>query len=138
TPLRGVDLTLEAGRTLGIVGESGSGKTMTSLAIMGLLPGNGRVTSGRSEFDGTDLVSVDESRARRRRGRAIGTIVHDPMTSLHPTMTIGEQVSEGARVHERLSKRDAHTRAVEILDRVGMPRPQSIARDYPHQLSGGM
>ena len=138
TPLRGVDLTLEAGRTLGIVGESGSGKTMTSLAIMGLLPGNGRVTSGRIEFDGTDLVSVDESRARRRRGRDIGMIFQDPMTSLNPTMTIGEQVSEGARVHERLSKRDAHTRAVEILDRVGMPRPQSIARDYPHQLSGGM
>src|SRR5699024_3936503 len=85
-----------------------------------------------------DLVSVDESRARRRRGRDIGMIFQDPMTSLNPTMTIGEQVSEGARVHERLSKRDAHTRAVEILDRVGMPRPQSIARDYPHQLSGGM
>lgn len=138
TPLRGVDLTLEAGRTIGIVGESGSGKTMTSLAIMGLLPGNGRVTSGSIEFDGTDLAAVGEDHARRRRGSDIGMIFQDPMTSLNPTMTIGEQVSEGARVHERLSKRAAHARAVEILDRVGMPRPQSIARDYPHQLSGGM
>ncbi|MDN5686437.1 MAG: ABC transporter ATP-binding protein [Brachybacterium sp.] len=137
-PLRGVDLSLEAGRTIGIVGESGSGKTMTSLAIMGLLPGTGRVTAGSIEFDGTDLMAAGAHEARRRRGSDIGMIFQDPMSSLNPTMTIGEQVGEGARFHERLSRRDARDRAVEILDRVGMPRPESIARDYPHQLSGGM
>ena len=138
TPLRGVDLTLEAGRTLGIVGESGSGKTMTALAIMGLLPGNGRVTGGSVMFNEKDLVGCTADEARRLRGSEIGMIFQDPMTSLNPTMTIGDQIGEGARYHEKLSRSDARDRAVEILARVGMPRPQAIASDYPHQLSGGM
>lgn len=138
TPLRGVDFSLEAGRTLGVVGESGSGKTMTALAIMGLLPANGRVSAGSIDFDGTDLVSISEAEARKRRGTDVGMIFQDPMTSLNPTMQIGEQIGEGLIVHGRCSKAEARGRAIEILDRVGMPRPRSIAKDFPHQLSGGM
>lgn len=138
TPLRGVDLTVRAGRMLGVVGESGSGKTMTALAVMGLLPGNGRVSSGSIRFDGVDLTAVSGRESRRRRGTEIGMIFQDPMTSLNPTMTIGAQVSEGAMIHEGLSRRDARTRAVDILRRVGMPRADRIVDDFPHQLSGGM
>ena len=138
TPLRGVDFTLQQGRTLGIVGESGSGKTMTALAIMGLLPANGRINRGSIEFDGTDLVSVSEKDARRRRGTDLGMIFQDPMTSLNPTMQIGDQIGEGLIVHRGMSRKDARGRAIEILQRVGMPRPDRIASDFPHQLSGGM
>lgn len=138
TPLRGVNLTLRQGRTLGIVGESGSGKTMTALALMGLLPANGRISRGSIEFDGVDLVSATPKQARRRRGTDLGMIFQDPMTSLNPTMQIGDQIGEGLIVHQRLGRKEARRRAIEILERVGMPRPDRIAADYPHQLSGGM
>lgn len=138
TPLRGVDLSVGRGQTLGLVGESGSGKTMTALSIMGLLPGAGQVSGGSMVFDGTNLALVADDEARRRRGTDIGMIFQDPMTSLNPTMPIGVQVSESLVVHERMGKKDAATRAIDILQRVGMPRPERIAKDYPHQLSGGM
>lgn len=138
SPLRGVDLDVRAGETLGIVGESGSGKTMTALAIMGLLPGNGRVADGSIVFDGQDLVTADPADVRRLRGTEMGMIFQDPMTSLNPTMTIGNQIGESLRVHKGASKAEARDRAIEIMRRVGMPRADKICDDYPHQLSGGM
>ena len=132
TPLRGVNLSVESGRTLGIVGESGSGKTMTALAIMGLLPATGRISQGSIRFDGADLVSMSEKEARRRRGTDLGMVFQDPMTSLNPTMSIGDQIGEGLIVHQRMTRKDARVRAIEILQRVGMPRPDRIASDFPH------
>ncbi|EEH64099.1 putative phosphonate C-P lyase system protein PhnK [Gleimia coleocanis DSM 15436] len=138
TPLNGVNLDVYAGQTLGIVGESGSGKTMTALAVMGLLPGNGFVESGDIYFDGTNLVKAKPADVRRLRGTEMGMIFQDPMTSLNPTMTIGAQIGESLLVHKGYSKKDAKMAAIDIMRRVGMPRAEKIADDYPHQLSGGM
>ena len=136
--LSGVDLHVNAGETLGIVGESGSGKTMTALSLMGLLPQGGRVSSGQIILDGQDLTKLSLREKRKLRGTKVGMIFQDPLTSLNPTMKIGLQVCEPLRVHEKLSKKEALERAVEILKRVGMPRPEVIINNYPHQLSGGM
>ena len=136
--LSGVDLHVNAGETLGIVGESGSGKTMTALSLMGLLPQGGRVSSGQLILDGQDLTKLSLREKRKLRGTKVGMIFQDPLTSLNPTMKIGLQVCEPLRVHEKLSKRAALARAVEILKRVGMPRPEVVINNYPHQLSGGM
>ena len=136
--LSGVDLHVNPGETLGIVGESGSGKTMTALSLMGLLPQGGRVSSGSIILDGQDLTKMSLREKRRLRGTKVGMIFQDPLTSLNPTMKIGLQVCEPLRVHKKLSKKDALERAVEILRRVGMPRPEIVINNYPHQLSGGM
>ena len=136
--LSGVDLHVNAGETLGIVGESGSGKTMTALSLMGLLPQGGRVSSGQLILDGQDLTKLSLREKRKLRGTKVGMIFQDPLTSLNPTMKIGLQVCEPLRVHEKLSKKEALERAVEILKRVGMPRPEVVINNYPHQLSGGM
>ena len=136
--LSGVDLHVNAGETLGIVGESGSGKTMTALSLMGLLPQGGRVSSGQIILDGQDLTKLSLREKRKLRGTKVGIIFQDPLTSLNPTMKIGLQVCEPLRVHEKLSKKEALERAVEILKRVGMPRPEVVINNYPHQLSGGM
>ena len=136
--LSGVDLHVNAGETLGIVGESGSGKTMTALSLMGLLPQGGRVSSGQIILDGQDLTKLSLREKRKLRGTKVGMIFQDPLTSLNPTMKIGLQVCEPLRVHEKLSKKEALARAVEILKRVGMPRPEVVINNYPHQLSGGM
>ena len=136
--LSGVDLHVNPGETLGIVGESGSGKTMTALSLMGLLPQGGKVSSGSIILDGQDLTKLPLSQKRKLRGTKVGMIFQDPLTSLNPTMKIGLQVCEPLRVHEKLSKRAALARAVEILKRVGMPRPEVVINNYPHQLSGGM
>ena len=136
--LSGVDLHVNPGETLGIVGESGSGKTMTALSLMGLLPQGGKVSSGSIILDGQDLTQLPLKEKRKLRGTKVGMIFQDPLTSLNPTMKIGLQVCEPLRVHEKLSKREALTRAVEILKRVGMPRPEVVINNYPHQLSGGM
>ena len=136
--LSGVDLHVNAGETLGIVGESGSGKTMTALSLMGLLPQGGRVSSGQLILDGQDLTKLSLREKRKLRGTKVGMIFQDPLTSLNPTMKIGLQVCEPLRVHEKLSKKEALARAVEILKRVGMPRPEVVINNYPHQLSGGM
>ena len=136
--LSGVDLHVNPGETLGIVGESGSGKTMTALSLMGLLPQGGRVSSGSIILDGQDLTQLPLKEKRKLRGTKVGMIFQDPLTSLNPTMKIGLQVCEPLRVHEKMSKKDALERAVEILKRVGMPRPEVVINNYPHQLSGGM
>ncbi|QWW20508.1 ABC transporter ATP-binding protein [Schaalia sp. 19OD2882] len=136
--LAGVNLTVEAGQTLGIVGESGSGKTMTALSVMGLLPQGGAVTSGAILLGGQDLTALPRVDVRRLRGTRIGMIFQDPLTSLNPTMRIGVQVAESLRIHEGMAPAAARARTVEILERVGMPRPEAVADSYPHQLSGGM
>ena len=136
--LSGVDLHVNPGETLGIVGESGSGKTMTALSLMGLLPQGGRVSSGSIYLDGQDLTKMPLHTKRKLRGTKVGMIFQDPLTSLNPTMKIGLQVCEPLRVHKKMSKKDALERAVEILKRVGMPRPEIVINNYPHQLSGGM
>ena len=136
--LSGVDLHVNPGETLGIVGESGSGKTMTALSLMGLLPQGGKLSSGSIILDGQDLTQLPLKEKRKLRGTKVGMIFQDPLTSLNPTMKIGLQVCEPLRVHEGLSKKEALERAVEILKRVGMPRPEVVINNYPHQLSGGM
>jgi peptide/nickel transport system ATP-binding protein len=134
----GVSLTVAPGECLGIVGESGSGKTMTALSIMRLLPGGGEVTGGRIVVDGTDVVALSETGMEDVRGNLIGMIFQDPLTSLNPTMSIGDQIAESVRLHRGASKAAALERAVEVLGLVGMPRPAERVSQYPHQLSGGM
>lgn len=138
SPLNHLGLTIGYGETVGVVGESGCGKTMTALSIMGLLPGEGRVSEGSIHFEGRDLTAVGAEEVRRVRGTRIGMIFQDPLTSLNPTMRIGDQVAEPLIVHEQTAKAEARERAIDILLRVGMPRPQTVIDEYPHQLSGGM
>ena len=136
--LDGVSLRVLPGETLGVVGESGSGKTMTALSIMGLLPSGGRVSRGEIIFEGRDLRSLPADEVRRTRGVRMGMVFQDPLTSLNPTMRIGAQVAEPLRVHEKVGRAEARERAVAMLGRVGMPRPDKIVDSYPHELSGGM
>ncbi|HXT90763.1 MAG TPA: ABC transporter ATP-binding protein, partial [Trebonia sp.] len=134
----GVSLTVDPGECLGIVGESGSGKTMTALSVMRLLPSGGSVVGGRIVVDGVDVAGLSEPKMEDVRGNLIGMIFQDPLTSLNPTMTIGEQIAESVRLHRGASKAAAMSRAVEVLGLVGMPRPRERVGNYPHQLSGGM
>jgi len=135
----GVDLHLNEGDTLGIAGESGCGKTVLALSVMRLIPRPpGRIVSGRILFEGQDLLGLPEEEMRRVRGKRISMIFQEPMTSLNPVFRIGDQVAETLRLHEGLSAAEAHERAVEMLRMVGIPAPEARARDYPHQLSGGM
>ncbi|HEX4292128.1 MAG TPA: ABC transporter ATP-binding protein [Trebonia sp.] len=129
---------MNPGECLGIVGESGSGKTMTALSIMRLLPTGGSVVGGSIVLDGKDLATLSESGMEDVRGNLIGMIFQDPLTSLNPTMTIGDQIAESVRLHRGASREAAQARAVEVLDLVGMPRPAERVGNYPHQLSGGM
>ncbi|WP_417597330.1 ABC transporter ATP-binding protein [Pararhodobacter oceanensis] len=135
----GVSFQLEAGKTLALVGESGSGKSVTSLSIMRLLQkGVGRVAGGRILFEGRDLAALTEPEMRRVRGKDIAMVFQEPMTSLTPVYTVGDQIAEAIMAHEPISKRAARARAVELLETVGIPEPATRARAYPHQLSGGM
>jgi peptide/nickel transport system ATP-binding protein len=134
----GVSLSVAPGECLGIVGESGSGKTMTALSIMRLLPGGGEVVGGRIVVDGIDVASLSEEGMEDVRGNLIGMIFQDPLTSLNPTMSIGDQIAESVRLHRGASKAAALERAVEVLGLVGMPRPAERVSQFPHQLSGGM
>ena len=134
----GVSLSVDRGQCLGIVGESGSGKTMTAMSVMRLLPHGGHIVDGQIVLDNRDLVQLDDDHMRKIRGNEIGMIFQDPMTSLNPTMTVGDQISETVLLHRGASRQEAHARAVEVLDLVGMPSPERRALDYPHQLSGGM
>jgi peptide/nickel transport system ATP-binding protein len=136
--LDGVNLTVEAGQCLGIVGESGSGKTMTALSIMQLLPPGGHITGGQIRLDGKVISTLDDNAMRHVRGNEIGMIFQDPMTSLNPTMTIGDQIAETVLLHRGVGKHAALERAVEVLGLVGMPRPAERIKSYPHELSGGM
>ncbi|MCU1608493.1 MAG: oligopeptide/dipeptide transporter, ATPase subunit, partial [Pseudonocardiales bacterium] len=137
-PVSGVSLTVGKGESLGIVGESGCGKTMTALSIIRLLPPGGRVISGSITLGDTDLATVDEAGMRKLRGNRIGMIFQDPMTSLNPCMTIGDQVSETVLLHRDVTRAQARERAAEVLDLVGLPRAKERLDSYPHLLSGGM
>jgi peptide/nickel transport system ATP-binding protein len=135
----GVDLTLERGRTLGIVGESGCGKSVTALSIMGLIPQPpGRIAGGEVRFDGEDLLKAPPRRMRDLRGDKLSMIFQEPMTSLNPAFPVGEQISEAILRHRKVDKLQAQNQAVEMLQKVRIPSPERRARDYPHQLSGGM
>ena len=136
--LDGVSLNVEAGECLGIVGESGSGKTMTALSIMQLLPPGGHIVAGQITLDGQEISALDEDGMRHVRGNEIGMIFQDPMTSLNPTMTIGDQIAETVLLHRGADHKTALARAIEVLGLVGMPRPAERVSNYPHQLSGGM
>ena len=135
----GVSYDAFPGETVGVVGESGCGKSVTALSIMRLIPvPPGEIVSGRILFDDEDLVTADEKRMRRIRGGKIGMIFQEPMTSLNPVFTVGNQIEEAVRIHLRLSSRDSRLRAIEMLDKVGIPSPDQRVDDYPHQMSGGM
>jgi oligopeptide/dipeptide ABC transporter ATP-binding protein len=138
TAIEDVSFSLDEGEILGVVGESGSGKSVTALTIMGLLPQPpARVATGHILFAGEDLTKLSDSRMRRIRGPGIAMVFQEPMTSLNPIFTIGDQVMETIRAHERLSQRALYARALEMLERVGIPSAARRMSDYPHQLSGG-
>ncbi|KDE50301.1 MULTISPECIES: ABC transporter ATP-binding protein [unclassified Geobacillus] len=135
----GVDFSIREGEVLGIVGESGCGKSVTSLSIMGLLPkGIGKVVGGEIWFKGENLIEVSERRMKQIRGNEIAMIFQEPMTSLNPLFTIGNQLVEAIRLHTKIGKKEARARAVEMLKLVGLPRAEQMLDEYPHQLSGGM
>ena len=134
----GVSFTVEAGQTIGLVGESGCGKSVTSLAIMGLLPSTGVRVAGSVSFDGRQLLTMKTDQLRDIRGRDITMVFQDPMTSLNPVITIGLQVTEVLTRHRGMNKGEARTEAASLLRRVGIPDPDRRLKDYPHQLSGGM
>ncbi|MDO8185588.1 ABC transporter ATP-binding protein [Conexibacter sp. JD483] len=132
-----VDLAVEAGQIYGIAGESGSGKTMTMLSLLGLLPRGGTV-HGRASFAGRDILSADKKARQALRGRDLSMVFQDPMTSLHPMLTVGKQLTEHARKHLGLSKGEAAARAAQMLEDVRIPDGEAALRAYPHEFSGGM
>jgi oligopeptide/dipeptide ABC transporter ATP-binding protein len=135
----GVSLTLARGETLALVGESGCGKSITALSVMGLVPRPaGRIAAGRVVLDGTDLVPLSEPRLEKLRGDRMAMIFQEPMTSLNPVMTIGDQVAEAIILHRGVSKAEANRRALAVLEEVKIPSAASRFHDYPHQFSGGM
>ena len=135
----GVSFNLRKGETLGIVGESGCGKSITALSVMRLVPDPpGRIIGGRVTLDGRDLLDLDEAEMRLVRGNDISMIFQEPMTSLNPVLTIGYQIAEALILHRDMSRTEALSRAVEMLDMMRIPEPAQRAREYPHQLSGGM
>lgn len=139
TAVDDVSFSVKPGQTVGIVGESGCGKSVTSLSIMGLIPSPpGRISGGEILFNGRDLVKLSPSEMRKIRGNDISMIFQEPMTSLNPVFTIGDQIMEAVRLHQKLGKKEARAKAIEMLKLVGIPAPESRVDDYPHQLSGGM
>ena len=137
--LNGVTFALQGGETLCVVGESGCGKSMTALAVLGLIPQPpGRIASGRVLFQGEDLVRASDARLREVRGNRISMIFQEPMTSLNPVFSVGEQIGEALRLHAGLDAAAARARSIEMLQQVGIPAPERRVDEYPHQLSGGM
>ncbi|HTJ38561.1 MAG TPA: ABC transporter ATP-binding protein [Dactylosporangium sp.] len=134
----GLTFQLERGQTLGIVGESGSGKSVTSLGILGLHRRGSAKISGEVWLDGEELIGASPERVRLLRGAKMSMIFQDPLTAMHPYYTVGAQIIEAYRVHHKVSKSEARKRAIDMLDRVGIPQPQRRVDDYPHQFSGGM
>jgi dipeptide transport system ATP-binding protein len=134
----GVSLTLDQGEVLGVVGESGSGKSVTMLALMGLVPFPGRVAADKLSFGGRDLLTISDRQRRRLTGKDVAMIFQEPTTSLNPCFTIGFQLTETLRLHEGMDRKTARRRAVELLEQVGIPSPESRLGAFPHQLSGGM
>ncbi|MCX2732560.1 ABC transporter ATP-binding protein [Saccharopolyspora sp. NFXS83] len=138
TAVDGISFDVEPGRTVGLVGESGCGKSVTSLAIMGLLPQRGAEVTGSVRFDGTDLLALGKKELDQRRGRDLSMVFQDPLSSLNPVVPIGLQVSEVIERHRGLSRKQAMPEASDLLRRVGIPDPTRRLKEYPHQLSGGM
>jgi oligopeptide transport system ATP-binding protein len=136
--VNGITFDIAPGETLGIVGESGCGKSVTSLAILGILPRAGKVTTGTAMLGDRDLFRLSDRELRRIRGRDVAMIFQDPMTSLNPVLTIGKQIKEALETHLDLSKAESTRRAADLLDQVGIPSPDLRLKDYPHQFSGGM
>lgn len=137
--LDSVSLRVEEGETLGVVGESGCGKSMTALAVMGLIPSPpGRIAAGSIRLRGEELVGADPARLRSMRGRDVAMIFQEPMTSLNPVFCVGDQIAEAITLHQDVDAAQARRDAVALLERVGIPEPAARARDYPHQMSGGM
>jgi peptide/nickel transport system ATP-binding protein len=135
----GVDLYIDKGETLGVVGESGCGKSVTALSVMKLIPQPpGRIVDGQINYDGTNLVDLPPNRMRKIRGKEISMIFQEPMTSLNPVFTVGEQIAEAIRLHEGLGRREAMAKTVEMLKLVHIPNADRRVKEYPHQLSGGM
>jgi dipeptide transport system ATP-binding protein len=134
----GIDLQVNEGEILGIVGESGSGKSVTSLAVMGLIPAPGKVMADKLEFGGRDLMALSPRERRRITGKDVAMVFQEPMTSLNPCFTVGFQIMETLKVHEKLTGRALKERAIDLLDQVGIPDPASRLKAFPHQLSGGM
>ncbi|MCR6105511.1 ABC transporter ATP-binding protein [Salipaludibacillus agaradhaerens] len=135
----GIDITINRGETVALVGESGSGKSMTSLSLMQLVPSpGGKIVGGEVNFNGKNLLSLKEKEMRKVRGNDISMIFQEPMTSLNPVLTIGEQVMEVLLYHKKMTKGQARKKAVELLKIVGFSRAEDIIKDYPHRLSGGM
>ncbi|HIX66154.1 MAG TPA: ABC transporter ATP-binding protein [Candidatus Anaerotruncus excrementipullorum] len=135
----GLDFDLDRGQMLAIVGESGCGKSVTSLSILRIIQSPpGRIVAGEILYDGTDLLKLSEKQMRRIRGNQISMIFQEPMTSLNPVFTVGQQLEEGLRLHQQLDRKAARQRAVQMLELVGIPSPQRVIDEYPHQLSGGM
>ena len=134
----GISFKLEKGKVLGIVGESGSGKSVTAMTLMGLTRGVNARFEGEVLYKGTDLLKVSDKELQDYRGNELGMIFQDPMTSLNPVYRIGEQIAEAIRAHEKVDKRTARSRAIELLRQVGIPNPESRVDDFPHQFSGGM
>ncbi len=133
-----VGLSIAPGRLMGLVGESGSGKTITALSIMRLLPERARIVGGQILFEGRDLRQLSEEQMRRMRGASIAMIFQEPMTSLNPVFTVGSQIAEAVRLHQKVSRAEARKRAIEMLRVVKIADPERRVDDYPHQLSGGM
>jgi oligopeptide transport system ATP-binding protein len=136
--VNGISFDIAAGETLGIVGESGCGKSVTSLALLGILPRAGRVAGGTARFEDRDLLQLSDKELRRIRGREIAMIFQDPMTSMNPVLTVGRQIREALETHFGMDRKQALARAAELLDQVGIPAARSRVNDYPHQFSGGM
>ena len=136
--INGVDLQIETGETLALVGESGCGKSMTALSLLRLVPDPGRIVGGDILFAGRDLLRMPIEEMRRVRGNRIGMIFQEPMTSLNPVLRVGEQVAESLRLHQGHNRAQAAAEALTMLSKVGLPDAEDRARDYPHQLSGGM
>ncbi|MDT8424079.1 MAG: ABC transporter ATP-binding protein [Desulfuromonadales bacterium] len=136
--VRGLDFTIDRGETLALVGESGCGKSITALSLLRLVPEPGRIVNGSIRFDGEDLLRIPLTEMQRIRGNRIAMIFQEPMTSLNPVLTIGDQIGEVLRLHIGLSRRDALDAAAQLLQRVGIPAGRQRLREYPHQLSGGM
>jgi oligopeptide/dipeptide ABC transporter ATP-binding protein len=134
----GNSFVLREGETLGIVGESGCGKSITAMSILNLIEKPGRIVTGSIKFNGEELVGISDKKMRTYRGNEISMIFQEPMTSLNPVFRVGEQIGESLILHQKMSKKEAHNRAIELLQLVGIPRAEKIVRDYPHQLSGGM
>lgn len=136
--VNGVSYSVDAGRTLGVVGESGSGKSVSAMSILRLLDGNGYIDSGEILFDGKDLTKISNNEMYHVRGNDISVIFQEPMTSLNPVFTVERQVSEPFILHQNMSKKEAAEKVVEMLADVKIPNPHIVAKQYPHQLSGGM